>query len=60
MSSFAKTQCPKCGNIMNHHLGGWGFYGQEETTCSKCGFKYQSVPNCIEDIPDRPERTDRS
>lgn len=52
MSSFAKTKCPKCGAIKSHHLGGWGFYGDETTICS-CGYKYQNVENCIEDIPDR-------
>ena len=53
MSSFAKTKCPKCGNITAHHLGGLGFYGQLETRCKKCGYTYDSVHNCIEDIPDR-------
>ena len=52
MSSFAKTKCPRCGEIKSHHLGGWGFYGNETTICS-CGFMYRNVGNCIEDIPDR-------
>jgi len=57
MSSFAKTRCPKCGNVTQHHLGGFGFYGQMETHCKKCGFTYESVPNCIEEIPDRDDHT---
>lgn len=56
MSSFAKTKCPKCGRVIQHHLGGFGFYGQETTKCSSCGYTYDSVQNCIEDIPDRDDR----
>lgn len=54
MSSFAKTKCPNCGAIKSHHLGGWGFYGNETTNCT-CGYTYQNVPNCIEDILDRDD-----
>lgn len=54
MSSFAKTKCPNCGAIKSHHLGGLGFYGNETTICS-CGYKYQNVEKCIEDIPDRDD-----
>lgn len=54
MSSFAKTKCPKCGAIKSHHLGGWGFFGNETTNCT-CGYTYENVPNCIENIPDRDD-----
>ncbi len=47
MRSFAKTKCPKCGRITLHHLGNYGFFGNEITTCS-CGYQYRSIPNCIE------------
>lgn len=58
MSSFAKTKCPNCGAIKSHHLGGWGFFGNETTVCS-CGYKYENVTNCIEDIPDRDDPSER-
>ena len=54
MSPFAKTKCTKCGAIKSHHLGGWGFYGNETTICF-CGCEYQNVENCIEDILDRDD-----
>lgn len=58
MSSFAKTKCPNCGAIKSHHLGGLGFYGHEKTVCS-CGYEYENVTNCIEDILDRDDPPQR-
>lgn len=55
MSYFANTKCPKCGKVQQHHLGGWGFFGQETTKCSYCGFEYESVPNCMDMVPDRDD-----
>ena len=55
MSSFAKTKCPRCGAVIQHHLGGYGWLAHGETTRCYCGFEYRNEENCIENIPDRDD-----